>query len=283
MNDAPRPGRTTAVTLNAYDGTRHTRRDDAVATEEPLELRLSAAHTTRTLAVTMRTPGNDFELAAGFLLSEGVVGTREEIAEIAFCIDPSVDREQRYNIVTIALAARTLPDTVRLERHFVTNSACGVCGRAALDALDARGVTPLVDDLRVPLSRLHALPERMRASQRVFAATGGLHAATLFTPHGDVIATREDVGRHNALDKLVGWGLLEDRLPFGDAILLLSGRASYELLHKAAIARIPVVASVSAPSSLAIELAKRFNITLVGFLREGRANVYAGFERIEDT
>jgi FdhD protein len=256
------------------------RKHDTVVTEEPLEIRLLARGATRTLAITMRTPGNDFELSAGFVYGESIVAARNEIAGITYCIDPDVDPEQRYNIVNVELSAASLPDLTRFERHFVTSSACGVCGRAQLDALRDLGVSPLDDDLRVGTALLYSLPDRMREAQRVFESTGGLHAAALFDASGKAIAVREDVGRHNAVDKLVGWGLMEGRLPFARSILMVSGRAGYEILQKAAVARIPIVCSVSAPSSLAVDLAREFNITLAGFLRGERANVYSGPERI---
>jgi len=275
-----RPGRTTEVEVFAIDGVSGKRRHDAVVTEEPLEIRLVARGVTRTLAITMRTPGNDFELAAGFVYSEGVVRARKEIAGITYCVDPAVDPEQRYNIVTVELSSATLPDLDRLERHFTTSSACGVCGRAQLDSLRDLGVEPLDDGVRVSAATLYGLPDRMREAQRVFESTGGLHAAALFDESGCVKAVREDVGRHNAVDKLVGWGLMEGRLPFARTILMVSGRAGYEILQKSAVARIPVVCSVSAPSSLAVDLAREFNVTLAGFVRGERANVYAGTERI---
>ncbi|HZY98079.1 MAG TPA: formate dehydrogenase accessory sulfurtransferase FdhD [Candidatus Baltobacteraceae bacterium] len=264
----------------ALDGASTKRKHDAVVTEEPLEIRLVARGVTRTLAITMRTPGNDFELAAGFVYNEGVVHARSEIAGINYCLDPAVDLDQRYNIVNVELSAATLPDLDRLERHFTTSSACGVCGRAQLDSLRDLGVEPLDDGVRIDAATLYALPDRMREAQRVFESTGGLHAAALFDASGVVKTVREDVGRHNAVDKLVGWGLLDGRLPLSGSILMVSGRAGYEILQKSAVARIPIVCSVSAPSSLAVDLAREFNVTLVGFLRGERANVYAGSERI---
>jgi len=227
----------------------------------------------------MRTPGNDFELVAGFLFDESIVHSREEIASVTYCLDPGTDPEQRYNVVSVEL--RGAPrDLTRFERHFTMSSACGVCGRAQLDALRELGVRPLDDGVRVSAELLFRLPQRMRDAQRVFASTGGLHAAALFDERGDVVAVREDVGRHNAVDKLVGWGFLDGRLPFARSVMLVSGRAGYEILQKSVMARIPVVCSVSAPSSLAVQLAKEFNVTLVGFLRGERANVYAASERI---
>lgn len=282
VNDAGvRPGRTSETEVVALEGATRRRKHDDVVTEEPLELRLVSEGTTHTLAVTMRTPGNDFELAAGFVYDEGIVRNRDEIANITYCIDPAVDPDQRYNIVNIELShASATPDLTRFERHFTMSSSCGVCGRAQLDALRDLGITALDSDIRVTPQLIYTLPDRMREAQRIFASTGGLHAAALFDETGKPIVVREDVGRHNALDKLVGWGLLGDRLPFERAILMVSGRASYEILQKAAMARIPIVCSVSAPSSLAVDLAHEFAITLVGFVRGNRANVYSHPERI---
>ena len=276
-----RPGRTVETEIVRYEGEHGSRAHDAVVTEEPLELRLVAGDETRTLAVTMRTPGNDFELAAGFVSSERIVRARDEIRGISYCVDPAIDAEQRYNIVNIALSRATLPDLAQFERHFTMNSSCGVCGRANLEALTELGVDPIDDDLHVPIARVYELPDRMREAQRVFDATGGLHAAALFDASGNAIAVREDVGRHNAVDKLAGWALLEGRALRGH-LLFVSGRASYEILQKAAVARIPIVCSVSAPSSLAVDLARAFNITLVGFVRGKRANVYSASARVDD-
>lgn len=276
----PRPGRTTEVDILAMDGASAKRKHDSVVTEEPLELRLVARGATRTLAVTMRTPGNDFELAAGFVYNESIVRSRTQIGGITYCLDPQIDPEQRYNIVNLELTASSLPDLDRFERHFLTSSACGVCGRAQLDALRDLGIEPLDGGIVVGASLLYSLPDKMREAQRVFESTGGLHAAALFDESGQAVAVREDVGRHNAVDKLVGWGLMEGRLPFARSILMISGRASYEILQKAVVARIPIVCSVSAPSSLAIELAREFNVTLAGFLRGEHVNVYCGSERI---
>jgi len=278
--DPPRPGRTIEVEAIVLDASTRARKHDRVVTEEPLEIRLVAKGTTHTLAVTMRTPGNDFELAAGFVVGEGIVTSRDAILGITYCLDPGIDALQRYNIVNVELARAALPDLTRFERHFTMTSSCGVCGRAQLDALRDLGVAPLDDDVRVPAALLYALPERMREAQRVFATTGGLHAAALFDEDGKPLAVREDIGRHNALDKLVGWALLEGRFPLARCILMVSGRASYEILQKSAVARIPIVCSVSAPSSLAIELAREFNITLAGFVRGEHANVYTVPERI---
>jgi FdhD protein len=227
----------------------------------------------------MRTPGSDFELAAGFLLNEGVVRRREEIAGISYCIDPQVDAEQRYNIVNVKLAGDALPALERLERHFTISSACGVCGKANIEALQTRAAS-IDDPVRISLDFVAQLPERMRHAQRVFESTGGLHASALFDSSGALLALREDVGRHNALDKIVGWALLNERLPLRGCVLLVSGRASYELVQKCIVAGIPVLCAVSAPSSLAVELARSFRLTLLGFVRGSRANVYTGRERI---
>jgi FdhD protein len=275
-----RPGRTVETPVLALDGLARAAKDDRVVTEEPLELRLVAGGTVETLAVTMRTPGNDFELAAGFVFGECIVRAREEIAQLTYCLDADVDPDQRYNIVNVELTRAGLPALDRLERHFIAGSACGVCGRAQLDSLRDLGVTPIDDAVQIAARLLYSLPVRMREAQRIFDSTGGLHAAALFDERGNPVAVREDVGRHNAVDKLVGWGLLNDRLPFSRCILLVSGRAGYEILQKSAVARIPIVSSVSAPTSLAVDLAREFNITLAGFVRDGRANVYSGAERI---
>lgn len=264
----------------ALHGSDRTAKDDAVVTEEPLELRLSAGGKTAVLAVTMRTPGNDFELAAGFAFGEGIVRSRDEIAQLTYCLDASLETDQRYNVVSIELASATLPDVTRLERHFTSTSACGVCGRAQLDSLQERGVTPIDDAVAISPDLLYTLPDRMRRAQRVFESTGGLHAAALFDERGAPVVAREDVGRHNAVDKIVGWGLLNGRLPFSRCILMVSGRAGYEILQKSAVARIPIVCSVSAPSSLAVALAREFDITLAGFVRDARANVYSSSRRI---
>jgi FdhD protein len=267
------------------------RHADDVATEEPLEIRLVAggahvraasgsARPHTTVAVTMRTPGHDFELAAGFLFGEGLIRSSGQIHRMTYCVDPGLDAEQQYNIVNVELAAHTLPGLPALERHFFTSSACGVCGKASLEALRIRGCAPLPPGPVVPPGVLVTLPERLRASQGIFRTTGGLHAAALFDAAGELIALREDVGRHNALDKLVGWAFLEGRLPLRDQIVMVSGRASFELLQKTLVAGAPVFCAVSAPSSLAVQVATEFGTTLIGFLRGDRFNVYAGVERV---
>jgi len=251
---------------------------DQVATEEPLEIRLVSPQ--RTVAVTMRTPGADFELAEGFLYSEGVVSSRQDIERISYCVDPNVDGEQRYNIVNVKLREGLSIDLQPLERHFFTTSACGVCGKASLEALRLRGCSVIPDTLEVAAEVIYSLPEQLRSAQRVFSITGGLHAAALFDAQGQLLSVREDVGRHNALDKLVGSALLSDQLPLNNHIVLVSGRSSFEILQKCLAAGVPIVCAVSAPSSLAVALAREFGITLIGFLRGERFNVYAGRERL---
>ena len=278
-----RPGPSVEARVVTYEAGVATPRYDRLATEEPLEIRLRAGGESRTIAITMRTPGNDFELAAGFLHNEGILTRYDTLLGISFCIDRDVDAEQRYNIVNVDLAARTLPDLQMLDRHFTTTSACGVCGKANLDALEERGLERIASDIALDAETIVALPDRLRAAQGVFAQTGGLHAAALFDAVGALAAVREDVGRHNALDKLVGSAFLAKRLPLDRSVLLVSGRASYELVQKAVAARIPIVCAVSAPSSLAVDLARRFGVTLVGFLRGSRFNVYAHPDRIRTT
>jgi FdhD protein len=276
-----RPPSKTRVHLIEVEGARRRRRADLVVTEEPLEIRLAAGSERRTVAVTMRTPGADFELAAGFLFTEGVVSSRDAIARIAYCTDPEVDAAQQYNIVQVTLRADRLPPLQPLERHFYTSSACGVCGKASLQALRARGLRAPAADVAVSAEVLRALPARLRQAQGLFDATGGLHAAAVFDADGDLQAVREDVGRHNALDKVIGWALLEGRLPLAAHVVMVSGRASFELVQKALAAGVPIFCAVSAPSSLAVALAHEFGMTLVGFLRGQRFNLYAGPERVD--
>jgi FdhD protein len=279
IDEQPRPGLTTPARIVSYDGGSAREVVDDLATEEPLEIRLLFGTQTRTAAVTMRTPGNDFELAAGFLSAEGIISRRDDIAAISYCIDPHIDAAQRYNIVNVELARSVAPQLERLERHFTMSSACGVCGKASIEALQTRAHR-IEDPVSISLEMIARLPETMRQAQRIFKSTGGLHAAALFDANGSLLALREDVGRHNALDKISGWALLEGRIPLQGCVLLVSGRASYELVQKSIVARIPILCAVSAPSSLAVELAQSFGLTLVGFVRGSRANVYAGSERI---
>ncbi|MET8156164.1 formate dehydrogenase accessory sulfurtransferase FdhD [Sphaerisporangium sp. NPDC005289] len=332
----PRPGPTSRVRVREVSGTAVRDRRDDLATEEPLEIRIAAGGDTRTLAITMRTPGADFELAAGFLSGEGIAGP-DDIASIAYCTDEDLPPEARYNTVTVHLRGRVLPEQPTMQRHFLTSSACGVCGTASLDALHTRHAAlhavrtapPVVPSVRpadlsapladpsalpapdapsnggsavdhpsdhrlavhapsdrantlppVPAQILYELPGRLRQAQGIFGKTGGLHAAGLFTADGSLLAVREDVGRHNAVDKLVGWALLSGRLPLAANLLLVSGRTSYEIMQKALAAGLPMVCGVSAPSSLAVDLARDFGMTLVGFLRDERFNIYACPDRV---
>jgi FdhD protein len=256
-------------------------RPDTLATEEPMEIRLLARQTKQTVAVTMRTPGADFELAAGFLYGEGIVESPDDILKISYCVDSDLDAEQRYNIVNVELRGGREFDLRPLERHFYTTSACGVCGKASLEQLELRGCPVMPAGPEVSVKTIHSLPEKLREAQGLFDATGGLHAAALFDKEGGLIALREDVGRHNATDKLLGWALLEGRLPLSEHAVLVSGRSSFEIMQKCLTAGVPVVCAISAPSSLAVDVAREFGMTLVGFLRGGRFNVYAGAERIE--
>lgn len=254
-----------------------TRRPDALAVEEPLELRVNG----RALAVTMRTPGHDVELAHGFLLTEGVLGGPEDVRTARYCLGTDDEGRNTYNVLDVALAEGVAPPETGVERNFYTTSSCGVCGKAALDAVRLKTrFSPAADDARTTPAVLRELPGKLRAAQRVFDTTGGLHAAGLATVDGDLLAVREDVGRHNAVDKVLGWALLERRVPLTGHVLMVSGRASFELVQKAAMAGVPILAAVSAPSSLAADLAAEQGITLIGFLRGESMNVYTGAERI---
>ena len=277
---AQRPSSRTRTRVRVVQEGDERARSDYLATEEPLEIRLVAGGQIHKLAVTMRTPGADFELAAGFLYGEGVIGGRDDISRITYCTDPDIDPEQHFNIVNVDLGARPAPDLRSLERHFYTTSACGVCGKASLEALQLRDCRVVSGGPEVAPRVIYLLPDRLRTAQAVFESTGGLHAAGLFSSVGELLCLREDVGRHNAVDKLVGWALLEERLPLSDHILMVSGRSSFEIMQKSLVAGVPIVCSVSAPSSLAVALAREFNMTLIGFLREQRFNVYADSERI---
>lgn len=257
---------------------------DVLAAEEPLEIRVGfgplGQREHRTLAITMRTPGHDFELAAGFLLTEGLLTGPQDLQGIIYCPDVSKD-EERENVVRAELAPSVQPDLPRLERHFYTSSSCGVCGKTSIAAVHAAGCPRLpAGGLQVPIEVIHALPERQRQAQELFEQTGGLHAAALFSASGELLLLREDVGRHNALDKVIGAALLAGQLPLHQAVLLVSGRASFELVQKAAVAGIPVMAAVGAPSSLAVSAAHDFGLTLCGFVRQQRFNIYTHPERI---
>jgi FdhD protein len=248
---------------------------DSVVVEEPMEIRVGGVP----VAVTMRTPGNDFDLAVGFLVTEGVIEGASQIVSIRTC-EAAAGGE--HNLLVVELAASAPPFDRERARAFYVSSSCGLCGRASLDAVRTRAQWDVAGDpVRVSAAVLAGLPARLRESQRVFERTGGLHAAALFTADGELRCVREDVGRHNAFDKVIGWAATDGRLPLRSHVILASGRASFELAQKALLAGIPVLAAVSAPSSLAIELAEEAGMTLVGFLRDGTMNVYAGHQRID--
>jgi FdhD protein len=272
-----RPGSSVRARVTVLEGSESIVRRDHLATEEPLEIRLAAGEERSRVAVTMRTPGHDFELAVGFLAGEGVVRDQDDLRRVDYCTDIDVPAEQQYNVVTVTLRAAELPELVRLDRHGFVSSACGVCGKASLDALAIRSA-PVSSNESITLATLYTLPDRLRAAQAVFGDTGGLHAAALFTGDGVPIVVREDVGRHNAVDKVVGHRLLHGGP--APAVLMVSGRTSYEIVQKAVAARVPVVAGVSAPTSLAVAAAEQFGVTLAGFLRGEHVNVYSHPERI---
>ena len=255
------------------DGTT-TRKDDFLAAEEPLEIRIGE----NPLSVTMRTPGHDAELAAGFLLTEGLVQRCEQIAGLE--AGTSDDDGKRANVVCAELSPDALPDFDKLRRHFFAASSCGICGKASIDAVRSRLLRTPNSEFRVKPELIVSLPDALRSAQNVFERTGGLHAAALFDSGGKLLIVREDIGRHNAVDKVIGWALLNDRIPLSDSVLLVSGRGGFEIIQKAIVAGIPVVASVSAPSSLAVQLARELRLTLIGFLRGKRFVVYAGENRV---
>jgi FdhD protein len=274
--------RAISLEVTSVDGTSRSVRLDRVAVEEPLEIRLGiqgpGVRTYRSISVTMRTPGDDAELAAGFLFTEGIVSSPDQIASIESWGPLSTQGVSR-NIVKVELGEAVEVNLARLERHFYTSSSCGVCGKASLEAVrTSAALTRHSSSTHIVQEVLHKLPQKLRQGQQEFDVTGGLHGCALFTPEGGLIAVREDVGRHNALDKLIGSQWLAG-LPL-TGVLMLSGRASFELVQKAAVAGIPIVAAVGAPSSLAVELAEEFGLTLAGFVRDGRFNIYCGAERI---
>jgi len=257
---------------------RHLELPDEVVTEEPMAIRLAGpGQDPASVGVTMRTPGHDFELAVGFLASEGLIGRDDHVETVRYC-ERVADDEQRYNVVTVRIDRPV--DVSARARQLPISSACGVCGTGSVDDLASR-CRPVASDLRITSSLLLSLPERLRAGQRVFDRTGGLHAAGLFDGAGALLEEREDVGRHNAVDKLVGWAVLRGGLPLSSHVLAVSGRVGFEIVQKAAVAGIPVVAAVSAPSSLAVETAERLGITLAGFLRGDRGNVYTAPHRVD--
>jgi len=255
------------------EGEVETRQDD-LAAEEPLEIRIGGLP----LTVTMRTPGHDFELAAGFLFTEGIVQRPEQIASIQEA--PNVKPTERGNIVQVELAAGANADLANAQRNFFAASSCGICGKASIDSIRSRGIRSVNPDFRMSPEVLCGLPEGLRASQKIFSRTGGLHAAGLFSKDGELLVEREDIGRHNAVDKIVGWAVLGRRVPLADCALVVSGRGGFEIIQKAAMAGIPVVASVSACSSLAVRLAREAGMTLAGFLRGRRFVLYSGGQRL---
>ena len=255
--------------------------EDVLAAEEPLEIRVGG----RSLAVTMRTPGHDFDLAAGFLVSEGVITRGEHFSTARYCAGAGDEGLNTFNVLDVSLAPGVPPPDPSLERSFYTTSSCGLCGRASIDAVRTQSAYEVRDDgLRVDAGLLTTFPQKLRAEQVVFEKTGGLHAAALFDGvSGRILVIREDVGRHNAVDKVIGWALKENRLPLRGTVLMVSGRASFELTQKAMMAGIPVLAAVSAPSSLAAEMATEVGMTLVGFLRGSSMVIYAGAARVVGT
>jgi FdhD protein len=254
-----------------------TERPDTLAGEEPLEIRVGG----RAIAVTMRTPGDDFDLVAGFAFTEGLIIDPDHLVGLRYCAGAGDDGRNTYNVIDLVLSDDAPRPDADAARNFYTTSSCGVCGKASIDAVKVRSrFDPHDDRTTVTPAKLSALPGKLRDAQKVFDRTGGLHAAGLFTPDADVLALREDVGRHNAVDKVIGWALREKRLPLAGAVLMVSGRASFELVQKAYVAGIPVLAAVSAPSTLAAEFADSVGMTLVGFLRGTSMNIYCGADRV---
>jgi FdhD protein len=262
--------------LRLVDGA-PTERSDTLVAEEPLEVRVAGT----AVSVTMRTPGDDFDLVAGFLLTEGVVQAGEELAAMRYCVGTGDDGINTYNVIDAQLAPGMVVPDLAVNRNFYTTSSCGLCGKASIEAIRTTARYDVASDpLVLKPDVLAALPEMLRAAQRVFSRTGGLHAAGLFTGDGELLVLREDVGRHNAVDKVIGWAVRDGRLPLRGTVLLVSGRASFELTQKALMAGIPALAAVSAPSSLAVELADEAGMSLVGFLRGSSMNIYSGAHRV---
>jgi FdhD protein len=272
---AQKPRSVDLTQVSEWDDGKLRRKDDFLAAEEPLEIRVGE----NPLSVTMRTPGNDLELAAGFLFTEGLVQRREQI--VAISNSAPEDAPNRGNVVQVELSADAAPDFGKMQRHFFAASSCGICGKASIDSVRSRLLQPPNPDFRLDPELLVRLPGALRSSQNVFERTGGLHAAALFDSRGTLLVLREDIGRHNAVDKVIGWALREGRVPLRESVMLVSGRGGFEIVQKAIVGGVPVVASVSAPSSLAVRLARELRLTLVGFLRGRRFVVYAAEERIE--
>ena len=263
--------------VSEWDDGKVLRKEDYLAAEEPLEIRVGD----HPLSVTMRTPGHDLELSAGFLFTEGLVTKRERIVSLENVVGDG--EANRGNVVRAMLAPESAPDFEKMRRHFFAASSCGICGKASIDAVRSRSLEPPNPDFRLDAEVLLRMPDALRASQAVFGRTGGLHAAALFDAKGELLVLREDIGRHNAVDKVIGWALLENRVPLREAVLLVSGRGGFEIVQKAIVAGLPIVASVSAPSSLAVQLARELRLTLIGFLRGRRFVIYAGEERIKQS
>lgn len=281
-----RPGPTTTATVWKVRAGESHEEADRLAAEEPMEIRVESApnghRESTSLSVTMRTPGNDFDLAAGFLFTEGIVAAKRDIARIEYCVDPGAAQE--YNVVSVVLRPDLEFRADRLTRHFYMTSSCGVCGKTSLEAIRVAARYPIPDDRpRMDSKTIAVIPERLRREQALFSETGGLHAAGLFDANGTLRDLREDVGRHNAVDKVIGAAFLANQVPLSEKVLAVSGRGSFEILQKAAVAGIPFVVAVGAPSSLATAIADEFGMTLIGFARGDRFNVYAGRHRILDT
>jgi FdhD protein len=272
----PRKARSVDLTqVSEWDDGKLRRKDDYLAAEEPLEIRVGD----EPLSVTMRTPGHDRELAAGFLFTEGLVQRREQIVKLETA--EAQDGTNRGNVIQVELAPGAAPDFAKMKRHFFAASSCGICGKASIDSIRSRLLAAPNPDFRLDAEILVRMPDALRSSQDVFQRTGGLHAAALFDPSGKLLILREDIGRHNAVDKVIGWALLEGLVPLSDSVLLVSGRGGFEIVQKAIVAGVPVVASVSAPSSLAVQLARELRLTLIGFLRGRRFVMYAGEQRVQ--
>jgi FdhD protein len=272
--------------VSEWDDGELRRKDDYLAAEEPLEIRVGD----EPLSVTMRTPGHDRELAAGFLFTEGLIQSRSQLVALEVATPENgsqnpaqgaaQDGAKNGNVVQAEISPDAAPDMEKMRRHFFAASSCGICGKASIDAIRSRALAAPNPNFRLDPELLVRLPEKLRAAQDVFERTGGLHAAALFDVRGELLVLREDIGRHNAVDKVIGWALLENRVPIANCVLVVSGRGGFEIVQKAIGAGLPVVASVSAPSSLAVQLARELRLTLIGFLRGRRFVIYSGEERI---
>lgn len=268
--------------IHRVNGGQISTRMDRIIVEEPLEIRIRPYGNSEpvSVGVTMRTPGHDFELAAGWLFAEGILHSPEEVSHLTYCTDPHVDQEQRYNIVNVFLRPGVRPNLDRPRRRFAAMSGCGVCGTATLMSLRAQDIAPVKSRIRLRAALLAHMGEAFHQSQRLFHQTGGLHAAALFDEEGRLLSIREDVGRHNAVDKLIGEAWLNRRCPLDRNILMVSSRAGFEIVQKAVVACVPILITMSAPSTLACDTARAFGITLIGFARGSSFNVYTGEERV---